>query len=97
MVAIGLSAVVGFQAFLYFQIFPTDTLSYKFLVAWIWLIDTGHTISVCAVVWQYAVQNFNKPDIVLQILLPYPVNIVLTLVASLNANLFYAWRIHKSW
>ncbi|KAJ7909502.1 hypothetical protein B0H13DRAFT_2330319 [Mycena leptocephala] len=35
MTSVGLSAIVGFQTFLYFQVFPMDTLPYKALVAWI--------------------------------------------------------------
>ncbi|KAJ7361200.1 hypothetical protein DFH08DRAFT_951805 [Mycena albidolilacea] len=90
-ISVALSAVVGFQTFLYFQIFPMDTLPYKFLVAWIWLIDTGHTASVCATIWQYAVLNFNNPTILLAILLEivsaFPVAIAFTLISTLNANL----------
>ncbi|KAJ6520330.1 hypothetical protein C8R45DRAFT_1086203 [Mycena sanguinolenta] len=95
MVSVGLSAVVGFQAFLYFQIFPQDTLRYKLLVAWIWLTDAGHTISVCVMIWQYGVLNFTNPAILLEILSGFPILVVFTLVATLNANVFYAWRIHK--
>ncbi|KAJ7821232.1 hypothetical protein B0H14DRAFT_3876035 [Mycena olivaceomarginata] len=95
MIAVGLSAIVGFQTFLYFQIFPMDTIPYKFLVAWIWVIDVGHTVSLCTTIWQYAVQNFTNPDILLTIVPAYPIVIIFTLVATLNANLFYAWRIHK--
>ncbi|KAF7337676.1 hypothetical protein MSAN_02241100 [Mycena sanguinolenta] len=95
LVAVGLSAIVGFQTFLYFQIFPQDTVRYKFLVAWTWLTDTAHTISYCVMIWQYAVLNFTNPAILLEILTGFPVVVVFTLIATLNANVFYAWRIHK--
>ncbi|KAF7368840.1 hypothetical protein MVEN_00209400 [Mycena venus] len=115
MTSVGLSAIVGFQTFLYFQIFPTDTLSYKALVGRMDLArtslvvqkhhvfakdglrftDTAHTVAVCTTIWQYAVLNFNKPSIILEIVSAYPVSILLTLIATLNANLFYARRIHK--
>ncbi|KAJ6520334.1 hypothetical protein C8R45DRAFT_1086207 [Mycena sanguinolenta] len=95
MVSVGLSAIVGFQTFLYFQIFSKDTLRYKLLVAWTWLTDTGHTISICVLIWQYAVVNFTNPTILLEIASSFPVAIILTLLATLNANVFYAWRIHK--
>ncbi|KAJ7207509.1 hypothetical protein GGX14DRAFT_567455 [Mycena pura] len=67
MVSVGLSAVVGFQTFLYFQIFPTDSLRYKLLVGWVWLFDAAHTILICTSIWQYAVNNFNNPDFVVDI------------------------------
>ncbi|KAF7361484.1 hypothetical protein MSAN_01181700 [Mycena sanguinolenta] len=95
MVAVGLSAIVGFQTFLYFQIFPLDTLPYKCLVAWIWLTDTGHTFTICSMIWEYGVKNFNNPAKLLEIVPAYPVHIILTITATLNANLFYTWRIHK--
>ncbi|KAF7355673.1 hypothetical protein MSAN_01485100 [Mycena sanguinolenta] len=95
MVGVGLSAIVGVQTFLYFQIFPQDALRYKLLVAWTWLTDTGHTVSLCVMIWQYAVLNFTNPTIMIEILSAFSVLIMFTLVASLNANVFYAWRIHK--
>jgi len=90
-----LSAVVGFQVFLYFQIFPKDTLSYKALVAWIWITDTAHTVAVCVTIWEYVGRNFTNPAKLQEIVPSYSATIVLTLIATLNVNLFYAWRIHK--
>ncbi|KAJ7838004.1 hypothetical protein B0H14DRAFT_2790266 [Mycena olivaceomarginata] len=87
MTSVGLSAVVGFQTFLYFRIFSNDNLRYR-------LTDTGHTIAVCITIWQYAVRNFNNSEKLLEIV-PY-VNIVVTTIATLNANLSSTqWRIHK--
>ncbi|KAJ6470896.1 hypothetical protein C8R45DRAFT_1218163 [Mycena sanguinolenta] len=102
LIAIGLSAIVGFQVFLYFQIFPKDTLPYKALVAWIWIIDTAHTVAVCITVWEYIGRNSTNPA-KLQEIVPkeralgrsYSATIILTLIATLNVNLFYGWRIHK--
>ncbi|KAF7337665.1 hypothetical protein MSAN_02240000 [Mycena sanguinolenta] len=64
-------------------------------VAWIWLTDAGHTISLCLMGWQYAVLNFTNPEILLEIHSGFPAAIIFTLIATLNANAFYAWRIHK--
>ncbi|KAF7361480.1 hypothetical protein MSAN_01181300 [Mycena sanguinolenta] len=93
--AVGLSAIVGFQTVLYFQLFPMDTLLYKCLVAWIWITDTGHTVAVCTIIWDYAVMNFNNPGKLSDIVPAYPVHIILTVIATLNANAFYTWRVHK--
>ncbi|KAJ7336745.1 hypothetical protein DFH08DRAFT_964707 [Mycena albidolilacea] len=130
LIAVGLSAIVGFQVFLYFQLFPTDTLPYKALVmllsssafsnidrilqvAWIWITDTAHTICVCVTVWEYVGQHLTNPEKLQEIVPSYSVRmfipryspvlieelfqatIILTLIATLNVNLFYAWRIHK--
>ncbi|KAJ7205477.1 hypothetical protein GGX14DRAFT_644679 [Mycena pura] len=66
LVSVGLSAVVGFQTFLYFQIFPMDSLKYKIMVLWVWVLDAAHTILLCAVIWQYAVVNFGNPDFIFE-------------------------------
>ncbi|KAF7361501.1 hypothetical protein MSAN_01183600 [Mycena sanguinolenta] len=95
MVAVGLSAIVGFQTVLYFQLFPMDTRLYKCLVAWVWIIDAADTIAVCAMIWEYAVINYNNPAKLFEIVPAYPAHIILTVVATLNANAFYTWRIHK--
>ncbi|KAJ7192726.1 hypothetical protein GGX14DRAFT_479699, partial [Mycena pura] len=93
LVAVALSAVVGMQTFLYFRIFPHDRPRLR-------LIDAGHTIAVCYAMWQYAVIDFNHPEGLL--VMPLSVltqfrqfNIPFTVVATLNATLFYTWRITK--
>jgi len=95
MVSVGLSAVVGFQTFLYFQIFPTDLLKYKLLVAWVWLFDAAHTILICTSIWQYAVNNFNNPDFVVDIVPTLAIAVAMTAITTLTVNVFYGWRIHK--
>ncbi|KAF8152820.1 hypothetical protein K438DRAFT_2026765 [Mycena galopus ATCC 62051] len=95
MSSVGLSAIVGFQTFLYFRIFHGDTRPYKILVAWIWITDAGHTIAVCTTIWQYVVLSFTNSAKLEQIVPAYPVNVLITVIATLNANLFYTWRIHK--
>ncbi|KAJ7191681.1 hypothetical protein GGX14DRAFT_481018 [Mycena pura] len=86
MVAMALSAVVGMQTFLYFRLFPHDLPRLRFT-------DAAHTIAVCCAVWQYAVVDFNNPEGLL--VMPMSVNIPFTLIATLNATLFYTWRITK--
>ncbi|KAJ7491270.1 hypothetical protein FB451DRAFT_636638 [Mycena latifolia] len=95
MLAVGLSAVLGFQTFLYFQIFPADVLRYKLLVSWIWLMDAAHTVLICSVVWQYTIVNFGQPEGVGQIFPPLSVAVAVTAITTLSVNLFYGWRIHK--
>ncbi|KAJ7746927.1 hypothetical protein DFH07DRAFT_962770 [Mycena maculata] len=95
MVAVGLSAVLGFQTFLYFQIFPSDANSYKLLVAWLWLSDAVHTVLMCTAIWQYIIVNFSNPDIVNKIFPAIPSIVSLTALITLSVNTFYGWRIHK--
>ncbi|KAJ7684593.1 hypothetical protein DFH06DRAFT_1313006 [Mycena polygramma] len=93
--AVGLSAVLGFQTFLYFQIFPGDAVRYKLLVAWIWMTDAAHTIIICTSVWEYAIINFGNPEITEKILTSLPVAVAFNALTTLTVNLFYGWRIHK--
>ncbi|KAF9071968.1 hypothetical protein BDP27DRAFT_1445971 [Rhodocollybia butyracea] len=94
-VAVGLSAILGFQTFLYFHIFPSDAIRYKLLVAWIWFIDAVHTALICTTVWLYAVDNFSNPGIVTRIFPTVALSVAMTATTALSVNTFYAWRIHK--
>ncbi|KAJ6547003.1 hypothetical protein B0H19DRAFT_249175 [Mycena capillaripes] len=94
--AVGLSAVLGFQTFLYFQIFPGDAFRYKVsLVAWIWITDAAHTILICVSVWEYAITNFGNHDIVKKIVPALAATVAITAITTLSVNVFYGWRIHK--
>ncbi|KAJ6581257.1 hypothetical protein B0H19DRAFT_500112 [Mycena capillaripes] len=95
MIAVGLSAVLGFQTFLYFRIFPSDGRSYKFLVAWLWIADAVHTVLVCTGVWQYIILNFTNTGIVENIFPVIAVTVGMTAIITLSVNIFYGWRIHK--
>ncbi|KAF8196681.1 hypothetical protein K438DRAFT_1967696 [Mycena galopus ATCC 62051] len=95
MAGVGLSAVLGFQTFLYFRCFPSDALPYKLLVGWIWLLDAIHTILICTGVWDYVVTHFNDPEIVQHIFPVIPMVVAMTAIITLSVNVFYGWRIHK--
>ncbi|KAJ3813829.1 hypothetical protein EV368DRAFT_63671 [Lentinula lateritia] len=90
-----LSAVLGFQVFLYYRIFPSDTLSYKILVGWIWATDTVHTVLLCATIWQYLILSFEKLEIMVEVLPTVAVTVAMTATAALSVDGFYGWRIHK--
>ncbi|KAJ7355530.1 hypothetical protein DFH08DRAFT_852712 [Mycena albidolilacea] len=95
MAAVGLSAVLGFQTFLYFKIFPADAQQYKFLVAWIWILDAVHTVLICTGVWDYLILHFTDPNIVETIFPVIAITVAMTAVITLSVNIFYGWRIHK--
>ncbi|KAJ7608234.1 hypothetical protein FB45DRAFT_1039897 [Roridomyces roridus] len=95
MSAAGLSAVVGFQTFLYFQIYPQDKMKYKLFVSWVWLVDAAHTLFICLTVWDYAILHFGDKEHLTVISFWYPAHLVMTLAATFSANMFYLWRIHK--
>ncbi|KAJ7854664.1 hypothetical protein B0H14DRAFT_3136480 [Mycena olivaceomarginata] len=61
--AVGLSTIVGFQTFLYFQIYGTrDEMRYKVLVAGVWLVDAAHTVFICLTTWDYAIPHFGDKE-----------------------------------
>ncbi|KAJ7257708.1 hypothetical protein C8J57DRAFT_1721051 [Mycena rebaudengoi] len=94
--AVGLSAIVGFQTFLYFHIYGTkDEMRVKLLVAGVWLLDAAHTVFVCLTTWDYAALHFGDKEHLEVINVWYPAHLLATLLATLTANLFYTWRIHK--
>ncbi|KAJ7685484.1 hypothetical protein DFH06DRAFT_44481 [Mycena polygramma] len=94
LLAVGLSAVLAFQTFLYFQIFPGDALRYKILVAWIWLTDAAHTIVICTSVWEYAIVNFSV-NTTERIVPTLAATVATNALTTLTVNIFYGWRIHK--
>ncbi|KAK7031342.1 hypothetical protein R3P38DRAFT_3352598 [Favolaschia claudopus] len=93
--AVGLSAVLGFQCFLYFRLFPADSQQYKALVVWIWLLDAAHTALICTGAWDYLILHFGDRDAVENIFPVVALTVALTAVITLSANIFYGWRIHK--
>ncbi|KAJ6485938.1 hypothetical protein C8R45DRAFT_998498 [Mycena sanguinolenta] len=95
MVAVGMSAVLGFQTFLYFRIFPSDALSYKLLVAWIWFLDAVHTVLICTGVWDYLILHFNDEDAHQRIFPVIAITVAMTAIITLSVNTVYGWRIHK--
>ncbi|KAF7323167.1 hypothetical protein HMN09_00097200 [Mycena chlorophos] len=95
MVSVGLSAVLGFQTFLYFQIFPADSMRYKLLVGWIWIADAAHTALICTSIWQYAVNRFGNPVGTDSIVPSLAATVAITALTTVSVNLFYTWRIHR--
>ncbi|KAF7353658.1 hypothetical protein MVEN_01050600 [Mycena venus] len=95
MMSVALSAILGFQTFLYFQIFPGDAMRYKLLVGWIWMLDAAHTLTICSSVWSYAITNFGDADYTTQIVPSLAATVALTAITTLSVNAFYGWRIHK--
>ncbi|KAJ3898816.1 hypothetical protein F5879DRAFT_1005608 [Lentinula edodes] len=95
MVAVGLSAVLGFQVFLYFRIFPSDALQYKVLVGWIWVLDVVHTVLLCTTMWRYLIVNFGNVVALEEIFPTAAVEISMTAITTLTVNGFYSWRIYK--
>jgi len=84
-----------FQTFLYFQIFPNDSTRYKFLVAWIWIVDWAHTALICAGVWHYAISNFGDAAATAVIYPGFALNNIMTTSVTFSVNIFYLTRIHK--
>ncbi|KAE9386452.1 hypothetical protein BT96DRAFT_1006076 [Gymnopus androsaceus JB14] len=97
MVAVGLSAVLGFQTFLYFLIFPSDAFRYKALVGWIWITDAVHTILICTTMWRYLIQGFANPDTVNIIFPTIAITVAMTAIITLSLwqSSFYGWRIYR--
>ncbi|KAJ4471757.1 hypothetical protein C8J55DRAFT_520919 [Lentinula edodes] len=95
LVAVGLSAILGFQVFLYFSIFPSDVLSYKVLVGWIWATDAVHSVLLCITIWRYLIVGFGNYDMLLTVSPAVPITIAITATTAMSVNGFYGWRIHK--
>ncbi|KAF7323511.1 hypothetical protein MKEN_00570700 [Mycena kentingensis (nom. inval.)] len=111
LVSVALSAIVGFQTFLYFRCVvvplsshmaqrgvecsPTDAWPYRLLVVWIWLNDTVNTVGLCSTMWEYGILQFGDSRGLLSVPPPLSLNTFSAAVIGLTANSFYVWRITK--
>ncbi|KAJ7043126.1 hypothetical protein C8F04DRAFT_1073764 [Mycena alexandri] len=79
MTSVALSAVLGFQTFLYFQVCLYGGVRDMALT----ILDATHTVLICTAVWQYAIENFGNNAVVTTIF-PYG-NVAITAITTLTS------------
>ncbi|KAF7290105.1 hypothetical protein HMN09_01315700 [Mycena chlorophos] len=89
-----LFGITTVQVYLYYGRFPDDRLDLKGLVAFVWLVELAHLVSIGDATYTYAVTNYGNP---LSLLGKIPVSLALSVVLSgLITTLvqgFFAYRI----
>lgn len=91
--AAALTGVVGTQTLYYFQSYPDDKPSLKFMVAAVWFLDLLHTITVFAADWSWLIDHFNDMGVVNRIPWSLGVTVVLTAMVTVIVHFFFAYRI----
>ncbi|KAF8128631.1 hypothetical protein EV363DRAFT_1451620 [Boletus edulis] len=81
------------QTFLYYERYTEDSIILKLLVAWVFVLDTLHTLLISAGVWQYFVVHFADDDFLAHTHAPLLISIVVTSAVSTSVQSFFIYRI----
>ncbi|KAH0831229.1 hypothetical protein J3R83DRAFT_13811 [Lanmaoa asiatica] len=73
--------------------YQKDTIILKSLVAWVFVLDTLHTILISLGVWQYFVVNFGDDSFLTYTHAPLLISIVVTSAVSSTVQSFFIYRI----
>ncbi|KAH9998239.1 hypothetical protein BJV77DRAFT_980787 [Russula vinacea] len=94
-VAIALSGVVGFQACIYFRLYPNDKPLNKIMVAVVWILDITHTCLICSSIWNYLIANFGNVEAHVRGEVPVTVaiSIMVTSFVTLITHLYFLRRL----
>ncbi|KAF8158032.1 hypothetical protein B0H34DRAFT_707244 [Crassisporium funariophilum] len=85
------------QVFVYFQRYPLDRPAYKFLVAFLWIIELLDQIFIGYAVYYYTITNYNDPLVLLNgdIFWPLIMQIVMGCLAGTVVKCCFAMRVWR--
>ncbi|KAK7034762.1 hypothetical protein VNI00_012169 [Paramarasmius palmivorus] len=63
--AVFLFGVVTLQVYIYYHQFPEDSWYIKTLVAFVWILELGHSIALCHYLYTVSVTQYGKPLLLL--------------------------------
>ncbi|KAG9308334.1 hypothetical protein JVU11DRAFT_12098 [Chiua virens] len=92
-VSLVLYGVSILQTFLYYERYTKDTIILKLLVAWVFVLDTIHTILISTGVWQYFVVHFGDDNFLAYTHAPLLISIAVTSAVSSTVQSFFIYRI----
>ncbi|KAF8589047.1 hypothetical protein K439DRAFT_495410 [Ramaria rubella] len=81
------------QVFLYFVNYPQDPVKFKALVAFLWIMDSGHQIVISKGMWRALVTNFGNPAILTEWFPELFLQVLFTGIVGLAAHGFLVHRI----
>ncbi|KAJ7447637.1 hypothetical protein FB451DRAFT_1535773 [Mycena latifolia] len=61
--AIFLFGVLTGQVYVYFSGYPGDPWGFKFIVTLVWILDLGHTIAICRLMYTITVTGYGQPEL----------------------------------
>jgi len=88
------------QTFIYYMSGKTDRGIIKWLPATLWVLDALHQLLLCVGMYQYLVQHFGDPNIIVEVVPELETSLIFQGLICILAQGFFAWRIlrfSKSW
>ncbi|KAI3612769.1 hypothetical protein WG66_014750 [Moniliophthora roreri] len=82
------------QTFMYFQTYAKDHWILKFLVIWIWVMDTVHQGLVISLEYITLIEHFGDPSPLFEINKEVTLSILFTVFVSVPIQIFFVYRIY---
>ncbi|KAF8148435.1 hypothetical protein B0H34DRAFT_737033 [Crassisporium funariophilum] len=73
-----LFGIVTVQTYIYYSRFPDDQPKWKYLVAFVWILELAHCISICHSLYILTISNYGHPEA----LVKPPVSLFLAIILS---------------
>ncbi|KAK7690074.1 hypothetical protein QCA50_006720 [Cerrena zonata] len=90
-----LYGLVTFQFAKYYRAKFNDPPVIKYMILFLFLLDTFHSMAVVYMLWAYAVTNYTNPDILAIGLWPHMFTPIATALAAIMTQLFLGYRIYR--
>jgi len=92
--ASGLSGIVTVQSVLYLKLFPSDRMSLKSLVTFVWIIALTHIALVWQALWEYFIVNSGDHSFIDYIPRSIALSVILTATMTFLVHCLFAQRIY---
>ncbi|RDB30170.1 hypothetical protein Hypma_012368 [Hypsizygus marmoreus] len=89
-----LAGVGVVQVYIYFRLYPKDFPHLKFLVLFVWLLDTCQTTFIWAALWEYFIDGYGSELKIDYIPWSISMTILFTAILTFAVHCFYIHRIH---
>ncbi|KAI0090562.1 hypothetical protein BDY19DRAFT_717758 [Irpex rosettiformis] len=90
-----LYGLVTYQFALYYKTKFNDPPAIKYMVLFLFALDTVHSVAVMWMLWEYCVAGYGEPATLAVALWPYTFTPIATGLASMVTQLFLGWRIYR--
>ncbi|KAI0078275.1 hypothetical protein K474DRAFT_1706666 [Panus rudis PR-1116 ss-1] len=90
-----LYGLVTFQFAKYYRIKFNDPPAIKYMIFFLFVLDTFHSAALMWMVWAYCVTNYTNPDILAIGLWPHMFTPVATALAAIMTQVFLGYRIYR--
>ncbi|KAI0692149.1 hypothetical protein BC835DRAFT_1358287 [Cytidiella melzeri] len=90
-----LYGLVTYQFAAYYKTNFNDPLAIKFMVLFLFLLDTVHSAAVMWMLWVYCVAGYGDPSTLAIAPWPYTFTPIATALASMVTQVFLGWRIYR--